>query len=144
MNFKAELGKMNDLSASGYNEEAMSWYALIDHESSCFLEAEKIYQDYLIKLNPSQKGEWERNLKEMEFRKQQIETNASFMKDSVEMAYAFELKIKEYEVQAEMNGNKVLLEKYKKDHYYERQPWFRKIFHLGDFDPFDGYSEGNI
>ena len=32
------------------------------------------------------------------------------------------------------------LDKYKKDASYDRLPWIRKVVHLGDHDPFDGYT----
>jgi hypothetical protein len=131
---KAELGKMNDPTASGFNEEAMAYYAMIDKDSPCFTDAEKIYQSYLKGLKPSQKRDWDLKIKKME---QQM----NFKSDSLNATNAFNLKMKELEGQAEINGNKVLLDKYKEDYYYNRLPWLRRIFHLGKLDPFDGYRK---
>ena len=36
-----------------------------------------------------------------------------------------------------------LLKKYKKDHEYDKLPWFRKLVHLGEWDPFDATSKLN-
>lgn len=134
LKMKAEFGKMNDPTASGYNEEAMSLYALIDKDSPCYAEAEKIYQSHLKGLKPSQKRDWELKIKQME---QQM----NFRTDSLNATNAFNIKMKELDIQAEMQGNKALLDKYKEDYYYDRLPWLRRIFHLGELDPFDGYSK---
>ena len=131
---KAELGKFNDPSASGFNDDAMFYYALIDKESPCYPEAEKIYQNYLKGLKPTQKRDWENKLR-------LIEQQLNFKKDSMNVTNAYNLKMREMEIQAEIQGNKVLLEKYKEDYYYDRLPWLRKVFHLGKFDPFDGYRK---
>lgn len=134
LKMKAELGKMNDESASGFNEEAMAYYALIDKDSPCYSEAEKIYQNYLKGLKPAQKRDWDLKVKQME---QQM----AYKTDSLNAANAYNLKVIELETQAEIHGNKQLLEKYKEDYYYDRLPWIRKVFHLGDLDPFDGYTK---
>lgn len=131
---KAELGRFNDPTASGFNDNAMAYYALIDKESPCYSEAEKIYQNYLKGLRPSQRRDWEQKLK-------LVEQQLTFKTDSMNTSNAFNLKMKEMEIQAEMNGNKALLEKYKEDYYYNRMPWIRRIFHLGKFSPFDGYEQ---
>ena len=136
LKMKAELGKMNDQTASGYNEEAMTYYALIDKDSPCYAETERIYQSYLKGLKPAQKRDWELKLKQME---QQM----TFKTDSLNAMNAYNIKVMELETQAEIHGNNQLLEKYKEDYYYERLPWLRKVFHLGDLDPFDGYSKNN-
>ncbi len=134
LKMKAELGKMNDESASGFNEEAMAYYALIEKDSPCYSEAEKIYQNYLKGLKPVQKRDWELKVKQME---QQM----AYKTDSLNAANAYNLKVIELETQAEIHGNNQLLEKYKEDYYYDRLPWLRKVFHLGDLDPFDGYAK---
>lgn len=134
LKMKAEFGKMNDPTASGYNEEAMAYYALIDKDSPCYPEAEKIYQNYMKGLRPAQKRDWELKIRQME---QQM----NFRTDSLNATNAFNLKMKELDIQAEIQGNKVLLDKYKEDYYYDRLPWLRRIFHLGKLDPFDGYSK---
>ncbi len=136
LKMKAELGKMNDQTASGYNEEAMTYYALIDKDSPCYAEAERIYQSYLKALKPAQKRDWELKVRQME---QQM----TFRTDSLNAMNAFNIKVMELETQAEINGNNQLLEKYKEDYYYDRLPWLRKVFHLGALDPFDGYRRNN-
>jgi hypothetical protein len=134
LKMKAELGKMNDQTASGFNDDAMSYYVLIDKESTCYSESEKIYQKYLKGLKPAQKRDWEMKINQME-------KQLSFRSDSMNATYAFNLKMKEMEGQAEIQGNKVLLDKYKEDYYYDRLPWLRRVFHLGKLDPFDGYTK---
>jgi hypothetical protein len=52
---KAEFGKFNDPSASGFNVEAMSYYSMIDRESECYDEAQEIYNEYLKKSRPEGK-----------------------------------------------------------------------------------------
>lgn len=131
---KAELGKFNDASASGFNDDAMFYYALIDKESPCYPETEKIYQNYLKGLKPSQKRDWEQKVR-------LIEQQLNFKTDSMNITNAYSLKMREMEIQAEIQGNKVLLDKYKEDYYYDRLPWLRRIFHLGKLDPFDGYRK---
>lgn len=131
---KAELGKFNDESASGFNTDAMFYYALIDKESPCYPETEKIYQNYLKGLKPTQKRDWEQKVR-------QIEQQLNFKTDSMNITNEYSLKMREMEIQAEIQGNKVLLDKYKEDYYYDRLPWLRRIFHLGKLDPFDGYRK---
>ena len=134
LKMKAELGKMNDPTASGFNEEAMAYYAMIDKDSPCYTDAEKIYQRYLKGLKPSQKRDWDLKIKQME---QQMKSKS----DSLNATNTFNLKMKELEIQAEIQGSSVLLDKYKEDYYYDRLPWLRRIFHLGKLDPFDGYRK---
>ena len=133
LQMKAELGKFNDQTGSGYNDEAMAYYLLIDKESPCYPEAEKVYQNFLKGLKPSLKRDWELKIRQME-------SQMNFRSDSLNATNSFNLKMKELDIQAEMQGNKVLLEKYKEDYYYDRLPWLRRIFHLGALDPFDGYD----
>ena len=140
MKMKAELGKMNDPSASGFNDEAMAYYALIDRSSACYPEAEKVYKNYLSKLKPEQRREWQMKLEQLQLKKDELQ----FRRDSLKETFAYMLKVKELEAKASADGNKLLLEKYKKDYYYSRQPWLRRVFHLGDLDPFDGYSTKGI
>lgn len=120
---KAEFGKMNDPSASGYNEEAMAYYLLIDRESTCFSEAETIYNQYIKQLKPQQKRDWDLKIKQMELER-------TFQLDSIKKMNEFNLKMKEFETQAIVQGNTALLEKYKENYYYERLPWLRRIFHF--------------
>jgi hypothetical protein len=130
---KAELGKANDPSASGFNEAAMSYYMLIDQQSSCYSEAEKIYQAYLKKLNPKAKRDWEFEMKKYQDQVDRINKLDQFKQDSVVMNFDYLKHKDEMETKAEIEGNKKLLQKYQ----YDELPWIRKIFHLGKYDPFD-------
>ena len=140
MQMKAELGKMNDPSAAGFNDEAMALYALIDRSSPCYPEAERTYKEYMRKLKPEQRRSYEMRLKQLEMRKEELK----YKRDSLKGSYDYMIKLREIDVKANADGNRILLEKYKKDYYYARQPWLRRIFHLGDLDPFDGYSSKGI
>jgi hypothetical protein len=134
---KAELGKSNDPSASGFNSSAMSYYSMIDRSSSCFAEAEKIYQKYISKLNPKAKRDWEFKMQEYQDKIKKLERDDQFRNDS-SMANFDYLKHKdEMQAKAEIEGNKKLLQKYQ----YDQLPWLRKIFHLGKYDPFDGVDK---
>ena len=53
---------------------------------------------------------------------------------------AFRAQEAELKARVEMSANDCLLDKYKKDAGYNKLPWIRKVFHLGDLDPFDGYK----
>lgn len=141
MKMKAEFGKFNDPSASGYNDEAMAYYALIDRESNCYEEAQAIYNKYISNLDPKKRKMWNDKKVEMERQINEANANRQYKMDSLSMVYEYMNKKAEFESRAEIEGNKKLLEKYKKDHAYEKQPWIRKLFHLGDNDPFDGYND---
>ena len=130
---KSELGKANDASASGFNESAMSYYAMIDRQSSCFPEAEKIYQAYLKKLNPKAKRDWDFEMKKYQDQIDRINKLDQFKQDSVTMNFDYLKHKNEMQAKAEIEGNKKLLQKYQ----YDELPWIRKIFHLGKYDPFD-------
>lgn len=144
MKMKAEFGKFNDPSASGFNDEAMAYYMLIDAESSCYPEAQTIYSNYISKLDHKGRKEWNDNKLELERQIKEAESKRQFKSDSLKMVYNYLNKKQELESRAEIEGNKKLLEKYKKDQAYEKQPWIRKLFHLGENDPFDGYDEDGV
>ena len=130
---KAELGKSNDPSASGFNESAMAYYQMIDRQSSCYKEAEVIYQSYLKKLNPKGQRDWQFQMQQYQDKIKKLERDDQFRKDS-SMANFDYLKHKdEMMAKAEAEGNKKLLQKYQ----YDELPWLRKVFHLGKYDPFD-------
>ena len=130
---KAEMGKANDASASGFNEAAMSFYSMIDRQSSCFPEAEKIYQAYLKKLNPKAKRDWDFEMKKYQDQIDRVNKLDQFNQDSVSMNFDYLKHKDEMQTKAEVEGNKKLLQKYQ----YDELPWIRKIFHLGKYDPFD-------
>lgn len=96
---------------NGYNLEAMQYYALIPANSECKAEADALANQYKLDV-------------------------ANFQARKEEFArFNAELQAK-----IQMTANKCLLDKYKKDAAYNRLPWLRKVFHLGDLDPFDGYT----
>ncbi len=116
---KAELGKYNEDAASGYNESAMAYYSMIPAKSKCYKEAEQLYKTYTSKLKPGEKQKWEQKKSDNEFR---------VLQENLKAKVAVE-------------GQSALLEKYKKDFEYDKLPWLRKLIHLGNYDPFDGYSK---
>jgi hypothetical protein len=134
LNMKAELGKMNDATASGFNDEALGYYVMIDKESSCYPEAEALYKKHMSGIKPEQKRDWELKMKQMEH-------EMNYPLDSMKNMQDFQIKMKELDTKAEIEGSKKLLDKYQKDFAYDKQPWVRRIFHLGDLDPFDGYDD---
>lgn len=134
---KAELGKANDPSASGFNGPAMSFYAMIDRSSSCYKEAEKIYQDYLKKLNPKAKRDWDFQMQQYQDKIKKLERDDKFRNDASMANFDYLKNKDEMQAKAEIEGNKKLLQKYQ----YDQLPWLRKVFHLGKYDPFDGVDK---
>lgn len=96
---------------NGYNLEAMQYYALIPNDSECKTEADALANQYKL------------DVANFQIRK---EESARFNA--------------ELQAKIQMTANKCLLDKYKKDAAYNRLPWLRKLIHLGDHDPFDGYK----
>ncbi len=96
---------------NGYNLEAMQYYALIPQDSECRAEADGLMKQY----------------------KQDVATFQANKEESARFNAELQAKI-------QMTANKCLLDKYKKDAAYDRLPWLRKLIHLGDHDPFDGYT----
>jgi len=136
-NMKAELGKYNDATASGFNDQAMNYYALIDRQSSCFPEAEKLYKNHVQKLNPKARRDWDFKMKSWEKQVELADKEFELKRDK-EMGNIEYLKFKEeMAAKAQIEGNKKLLQKYQ----YDELPWIRKIFHLGKYDPFDRVEE---
>lgn len=134
LNMKAELGKMNDATASGFNDEALGYYVMIDKESSCYPEAEALYKKHMKGIKPDHKRNWELKMKQMEH-------ELNYPLDSMKIMHDFQIKMNELDTKAEIEGNKKLLDKYQQDYAYDKQPWFRRLFHLGNIDPFDGYND---
>lgn len=116
--FKAAIGKQKN----GINKEAMAYYAMIPTNSSCKEEAEIAYNAYKAQLSTEDLREWERE-------------NTQIKADNEYRTLRAELEAK-----IQITGNKCLMDKYKKDAAYNRLPWIRRVFHLGDLDPFDGYT----
>ncbi len=134
---KAELGKSNDATAAGFNEPAMAYYQLIDRKSSCFKEAESIYQSYLRKLKPEAKRNWEFQMQQYQDKVKKMERDDQFRNDSTMANFEYLEHKDEMQAKAEIEGNKKLLQKYQ----YDQLPWLRKVFHLGKYDPFDGVDK---
>ena len=116
--FQAALGNQKN----GVNKEAMAYYAMIPANSSCKAEADAAYKEYKAQLSAEDQREWDRE-------SAQIQSDNEFRKLKTEL-----------EAKIQITGNQCLLDKYKKDAAYNRLPWIRKVVHLGDHDPFDGYT----
>lgn len=116
--FQAALGNQKN----GVNKEAMAYYAMIPANSSCKAEADATYKEYKALLSAEDQREWERE-------SAQIQSDNEFRKLKTELG-----------AKIQITGNQCLLDKYKKDAAYNRLPWIRKVTHLGDHDPFDGYK----
>ena len=116
--FQAALGNQKN----GVNKEAMAYYAMIPANSSCKAEADAAYKEYKAQLSAEDQREWDRE-------SAQIQSDNEYRKLKTEL-----------EAKIQITGNQCLLDKYKKDAAYDRLPWIRKVVHLGDHDPFDGYK----
>lgn len=116
--FQAALGNQKN----GVNKEAMAYYAMIPANSSCKAEADVAYKEYKAQLSAEDQREWDRE-------SAQIQSDNEFRKLKTEL-----------EAKIQITGNQCLLDKYKKDAEYNKLPWLRKLVHLGDHDPFDGYK----
>ena len=128
---KAEFGKFNDPSASGFNNEAMSYYSMIDKQSECYDEAQTIYNGYLKQLDPKTKRDWDMEMTKWDFEMKKYDdqiamakVDQSFRRDSSMYAMDKAFKIAEIENDVENAGNKKLLEKFK----YDESPWIAKVF----------------
>jgi hypothetical protein len=130
---KAEMGKANDPSASGFNEPAMAYYQMIDPQSSCYKEAESVYKSYTSKLNPKSKRDWDFQMQQYQDKIKKLERDDQFKRDSTMENFSYLKNKDEMQAKAEIEGNKKLLQKYQ----YDELPWIRKVFHLGKHDPFD-------
>ncbi len=116
--FQAALGNQKN----GVNKEAMAYYAMIPAHSSCKAEADAAYKEYKAQLSAEDQREWDRE-------SAQIQSDNEFRKLKTEL-----------EAKIQITGNQCLLDKYEKDAEYNKLPWLRKLVHLGDHDPFDGYK----
>lgn len=130
---KAELGKFSDPSAAGFNEPAMAYYSLIDKQSDCAAEADKLYNQYISKLNATKKRDWDFEMKKYQDELARVERLDQFKMDSVEMNFDYLKYKEEMMMKTEVDGNKKLMAKYQ----YDELPWIRRVFHLGTNDPFD-------
>ena len=124
---RAELGKYNYPSASGFNEKAMSYYALIDKQSECYGDAQKEYQTYIKKLDPKQKRDWEFKVKEYEDNLQNMIRQQEFDAQEADKNRNLQITLAEIQSKTEIEGNKKLLAKYKHD----ESPWLIRLFSSG-------------
>lgn len=124
---RAELGKFNDSSGSGFNAEAMHYYSLIDAKSSCYKDAQKEYNQYVSKLDPVAKRDWNQKLVEYKDEIELVKLGKQFEMEEKKMAFEYQTKIKELESKTEIEGNKRLLAKYKHD----ESPWLIRLFSSG-------------
>lgn len=127
---KAALGSQTE----GFNEEAMNYYKMIPAGSKAKKEADKAYDEYKKGLDAQQQRKWAQEEKQW-----QVEMNMKMKQQDADNA--FRAQEAELKARVEMSGNQCLLDKYKKDAAYDRLPWIRKVFYLGDLDPFDGYRK---
>jgi len=124
---RAELGKFNDASASGFNAEAMGYYALIDKQSDCYSDAQKEYDKYVSKLNPKAKRDWEMEQRRYEDEIEMTKQDRAAKRDSMKYAMIHDEKMAEIKAKADIEGNKKLLAKYKHD----ESPWLIRVFSSG-------------
>jgi hypothetical protein len=124
---RAELGKFNDPSASGFNSEAMDYYSMIDSKSDCYADAQKEYKAYLSKLNPKAKRDWQQKMQVYKDTIALIKFREEAKMEQTKMAYEFQSKMKEVEAKIEIEGNRRLLAKYKHD----ESPWLIRLFSSG-------------
>lgn len=127
---QAELGKQSEI--GGFNEKAMSYYALIPTDAPCYKEAQSIYNGYLKKLDPKAKQKWITDEREFNLRKEKQQQDNTYAMTKAEL-----------EAKVAIDGQTELLDKYKKDAEYNKLPWLRKLVHLGEWDPFDATSKIN-
>jgi hypothetical protein len=127
---KAELGKESAM--GGFNETAMSYYALIPTDAPCHKDAQTTYNNYLKKLDPNAKQKWLTDEREFNLRK-----------DKQEQDNTYNMTKADLESKVAIEGQSVLLDKYKKDAEYNKLPWLRQLVHLGEWDPFDATSRIN-
>lgn len=123
-NMKSELGKYNDPTASGFNDEAMSYYALIDRQSSCFPEAEKLYKTHMAKLSPKGRRDWDQKMKEYDRKIEVADKEFDFKREQSNKNFEYLMHKDEMAAKAQIEGNKKLLQKYN----YDELPWIRRIF----------------
>lgn len=116
--FQAALGNQ----MNGVNKEAMAYYAMIPGNSPCKAEANAALNAYKAKLSAEDARQWDRE-------SEQIRSDNEFRRLEAEL-----------EAKVTIASNKCLLDAYKKQASYSRLPWIRKVIHLGDMDPFDGYT----
>lgn len=121
---KAELGKYNDKSGSGFNPEAMNYYSMIDSKSECYAEAQKEYKNYTANLKPEAKRDWEQKMKVYNDEIAMVKADKEFTREEAKQAYDYKVKMAELESKTQIEGNQKLLAKYKHD----ESPWLVRLF----------------
>ena len=124
---RAELGKFNDPSASGFNPEAMTYYSMIDNQSDCYEDAQKEYKAYVAKLDPKAKQDWEMEMSRYADELEMTKQDRTVKRDSLKYAMDHEAKMAEITAKAGAEGNQKLLAKYKHD----ESPWLIRLFSSG-------------
>lgn len=112
-----------------FNETAMNYYAMIPAKGGCKAEADAVYKQYIAGLDAEKKHNWEKEEKVWQAKMKQQDADNAYRAQKAEL-----------KARVEMSANDCLLDKYKKDAAYNKLPWIRKVTHLGDRDPFDGYE----
>ena len=112
-----------------FNETAMNYYSMIPAKGDCKAEADAVYKQYMDGLYAEKKHNWEKEEKEWQAKMKQQDADNAFRAQEAEL-----------KARVEISANKCLLDKYQKDAAYNKLPWIRKVTHLGDLDPFDGYQ----
>lgn len=124
---RAELGKFNDSSASGFNPEAMSYYSIIDKQSDCYDDAQKEYNSYTAKLDPKAKRNWDMEMRKYKDEIEMTKQDREAKRDSFKYKMDHDAKLAEIKAKADVEGNQKLLAKYKHD----ESPWLVRLFSSG-------------
>ena len=124
---RAELGKFNDSSASGFNPQAMSYYSIIDKQSDCYDDAQKEYNSYTAKLDPKAKRNWDMEMRKYKDEIEMTKQDREAKQDSFRYKMDHDAKLAEIKAKADVEGNQKLLAKYKHD----ESPWLVRLFSSG-------------
>lgn len=126
---KAALGRT--IGDSGFNEEAMCYYSLIN-KGSCKGEADQVYKEYKQEVfqNQERKRKYEVEDREWAAKVAQQDADNEYRMFKTQLA-----------ADIQMSGNTCLLEKYKRDGF-NNLSFFSKIFNLGQL--FEERQCGNL
>lgn len=106
--------------------EAMYYYQQIPYDTETRKKADALYNTTKSQLSAERKAE-------LQYARDQSDKESEHARASEMM-----------QLKMNVEGQQELINKYKKDAAYERLPWIRKVFHLGDLDPFDGSGASNF
>ena len=127
---KAALASPRDCD-EGYSKEFVALYAMMPATCASRAEADKLFANYqkslddaAVKVMTQKEKEWARQIQK---------EDVQFLADREDKKYEFEKYKIEMESKVAIEGQTVLLEKYKKDASYNQMGFFRKLF----------YKEGN-